>query len=37
MVAATALFHGMTVVTRNVADFAGAGVKLVNPRIHESV
>ena len=26
MVAATALEHGMTVVTRNVADFAGTGV-----------
>jgi toxin FitB len=31
MIAATALEHGMAVVTRNVADFAGAGVKWVNP------
>ena len=31
MLAATALEHGMTVVTRNVADFAGTGVQLVNP------
>ncbi len=31
MIAATALEHGMTVVTRNVADFAGTGVQLVNP------
>jgi predicted nucleic acid-binding protein len=31
MIAATALEHGMTVVTRNVADFAGSGVQLINP------
>lgn len=31
MIAATALEHGMTVVTRNVADFAGTGVQLLNP------
>lgn len=31
MVAATALEHGMTVVTRNVADFEGLGVPWVNP------
>jgi len=30
-IAATALVHGMTVVTRNVADFAGTGVALLNP------
>jgi predicted nucleic acid-binding protein len=29
--AATALVHGMTVVTRNVADFAPIGVRLLNP------
>lgn len=29
--AATALAHGMTVVTRNVADFAPLGVPLLNP------
>lgn len=31
MIAATALEHGFAVVTRNVADFAGTGVRLVNP------
>ena len=31
MIAATALEHGMTVVTRNVADFAGTGVRIINP------
>jgi predicted nucleic acid-binding protein len=31
MIAATALVHGMTVVTRNVADFAATGVTLLNP------
>jgi hypothetical protein len=30
-IAATALAHGMTVVTRNVADFALTGVPLLNP------
>lgn len=30
-IAATALIHDLTVVTRNVADFAGTGVKLLNP------
>ena len=30
-IAATALTHGMTVVTRNVADFAPTGVPLLNP------
>jgi predicted nucleic acid-binding protein len=30
-IAATALVHGMTVVTRNAADFAPTGVHLVNP------
>ena len=30
-IAATAMEHGMTVVTRNVADFAGTGVQLLNP------
>ena len=31
LIAATALMHGMTVVTRNVADFAATGVAIVNP------
>ncbi|MEY2336415.1 type II toxin-antitoxin system VapC family toxin [Acidithiobacillus ferrianus] len=30
-IAATALAHGMTVVTRNVADFAPTGVPILNP------
>lgn len=35
LIAATALVHGMTVVTRNVADFAPTGVPLVNPWTEE--
>ena len=31
LIAAAALVHGMTVVTRNVADFAATGVALLNP------
>lgn len=31
LIAATALVHGMTVVTRNVADFEPSGVGLLNP------
>ena len=31
LIAATALLHGMTVITRNVADFQAAGVELLNP------
>jgi len=31
LIAATALVHGLTVVTRNIADFAGAGIALLNP------
>lgn len=30
-IAASALVHGMTIVTRNVADFTPLGVDLVNP------
>lgn len=33
LIAATALVHGMTVVTRNVADFVATGVTLFNPWI----
>ena len=31
LIAATALVHGMAVATRNVADFAPTGVRLVDP------
>ena len=31
MIAATALEHDLTVVTRNVKDFAGLGVTVFNP------
>ena len=31
MIAATAKIHGLTVVTRNVADFKTFGVQLLNP------
>jgi predicted nucleic acid-binding protein len=31
LIAATALVHGMTVVTRNVADFNPTGVEVLNP------
>lgn len=31
LIAATALVHGMTVVTRNTADFAPTGVSLIDP------
>lgn len=33
LIAATALVHEMTVVTRNVADFGPSGVRIVNPWI----
>lgn len=36
MIAATALGHGFTVVTRNTQDFANTGVLLLNPW-HEAV
>jgi predicted nucleic acid-binding protein len=31
LIAATALVHGMTVVTRNVADFSASGVDILDP------
>ncbi|MCD7059766.1 type II toxin-antitoxin system VapC family toxin [Pelagibacterium xiamenense] len=31
LIAATGLVHGMAVVTRNVGDFQGTGVSVVNP------
>jgi predicted nucleic acid-binding protein len=31
LIAATALVHGMTLVTRNIADFQPTGVDLLNP------
>jgi predicted nucleic acid-binding protein len=31
LIAATALVHGMTVVTRNLAGFEGTGVTILNP------
>ena len=31
LIAATALVQGLTLVTRNVADFQSSGVKLINP------
>ncbi len=31
MIAATALEHGLTIVTRNVRDFIGLGVTVLNP------
>ena len=34
LIAATALVHGMTVVTRNTADFQTTGVSLINPWQH---
>ena len=31
MIAATAIVHGMTIVTRNVDDFKPTGVDILNP------
>ena len=31
LIAATALVHGMTVITRNIADFKHTGVSTINP------
>ncbi len=35
LIAATALVHGLTVVTRNSADFESSGVVLLNPWLHQ--
>jgi predicted nucleic acid-binding protein len=35
MIAATALEHGLTLVTRNTKDFAGLGVALINPWLEQ--
>lgn len=35
LIAATALVHGLTVVTRNTADFESAGVGLINPWLRQ--
>ena len=37
LIAATALVHGKTVVTRNVADFEPTGVPILNPWNHHAV
>ena len=31
LIAATAILHGMSVMTRNVKDFEGTGAMLINP------
>ena len=31
LIAASALVHGMSVVTRNISDFEATGVKIINP------
>ncbi len=35
LIAATAIVHGMTVVTRNVSDFKPSGVPFLNPWLHK--
>ena len=30
-IAATAMIHGLTIVTRNLKDFSNTGVKVLNP------
>lgn len=37
LIAATAIVHGMTVVTRNLADFEPTGAKLLNPWLGKPV
>ena len=34
LIAATALCHGLTIVTRNVADFEPTGVQILNPWVN---
>jgi predicted nucleic acid-binding protein len=34
LIAATALVHGLTVITRNVGDFRSSSVALINPWEH---
>ncbi len=36
LIAATAMVHGLTVVTRNIADFEPMGVALLNPWIQQA-
>lgn len=35
LLAATALIHGLTIVTRNTGDFSDTGLSVVNPWSHE--
>jgi predicted nucleic acid-binding protein len=37
LIAATAMVHGMTIVTRNIADFAATQVPLLNPWVDDTV
>lgn len=37
LIAATAIVHGMTVVTRNTSDFVATGVSLLNPWVSNDV
>ena len=37
LIASTALRHGLTLMTRNVDDFAATGVRLINPWVAPSV
>jgi toxin FitB len=34
MIAATAQLHGLQVVTRNISDFKGLGIRTFNPWTH---
>jgi toxin FitB len=36
LIAATAVVHGLTVATRNVADFKAMGIALFNPWIEQT-